>query len=349
MKALKIILVILVVIVGGYSAWMATLDSKYAVERTTVINAEPETVYATVSDFTTWSEWSKWHKQDPEMKITYGEKSAGEGATYSWDGEISKKGTQSITAAVPNESLTTHIVFEGMGESDGYWKFEPTEDGQTQVTWGFTGEFPFFFRVFGKGMDASVGKDFEEGLANLKALVEAMPKKAPAVDIIMVRVEPMNYYSISGDVPMNNANVKGFLADSYGAIMTYLGEDANNTTMQPFAIYHEWNEETGISKMEAGIAATSKKPGTDKIKKGTTYGGSAIKAVHVGGYNTMPEHTAMFKHTQENGIEMIGSPWEVYVTDPGQEPDSTKWVTAVYYPVIDPADAGEPMEPAMEE
>ncbi len=347
MKALKIILVILVVIVGGYSAWMATLDSKYAVERTTVINADPETVYATVSDFTTWSEWSKWHKMDPDMKITYHGDSVGEGASYSWDGEISKKGTQTITAAVPNESLTTHIAFDGMGESDGYWKFEPTEDGQTKVTWGFTGEFPFFFRVFGRGMDEQVGGDFEEGLANLKALVEAMPAKAPAVEITMVKVEPMNYYSIAGDVQWNN--IKDFLGNSYGQIMDHLGADAANMTMQPFAIYHEWNEEAKMAKMEAGIAATSQKPGTDKIKKGTTHGGSALKAIHVGGYNTEPEHMAMYKYTQDNGIEMVGSPWEVYVTDPGEEPDSTKWVTEVYYPVIDPADAGEPIEPAMEE
>ncbi len=347
MKALKIILVILVVIVGGYAAWMATLDGEYAVERSEVIDAEPDVVYATVSDFTTWKEWSKWHKMDPDMEITYGDKSAGEGATYTWKGEKAGAGTQTITAAVPNESMATHIAFEGMGESDGYWKFEPTEDGKTKVTWGFTGEFPFFFRIFGKGMDQTVGADFEEGLANLKTMVEAMPKKAPEVEISMVKVDPMNYYSINSEIQMSN--ISGFLGDSYGQIMGYLGPDAQNMLMQPFAIYHEWNEGESTAKVEAGIAAASEKPGTDNIKKGMTHGGSALKATHVGGYNTKAEHEAMYAYAQTNGIEMVGSPWEVYVTDPGEEPDSTKWVTEVYYPVIDPADAGEPMEPEMAE
>ncbi len=347
MKALKIILVILVVIVGGYSAWMATLDSEYAVERTEIINASPEEVYAVVSNFATWKKWSKWHKMDPDMEVTYNGDSIGEGASYSWKGEKAGAGTQTITAAVPNESMETHIAFEGMGESDGYWKFEPTEDGQTKVTWGFTGEFPFFFRIFGQGMDESVGGDFEEGLANLKTLVEAMPKKAPAVDITMVKVEPMNYYSIAGDVQWKD--ISEFLGNSYGQIMAYLGEDAKNMTMQPFAIYHEWNEEAMMAKMEAAIAATSEKPGTEKIKRGTTHGGSALKAIHIGGYDTEAEHNAMYKYTQDNGIEMVGSPWEVYVTDPGEEPDTAKWVTEIYYPVNDPADAGEPMEPEMAE
>ncbi|MDZ7846298.1 MAG: SRPBCC family protein [Owenweeksia sp.] len=180
MKALRIILIVLIVLVGGYAIWMATIEPEYHVKRTAIIEAEPEQVYATVSDFKTWKDWSKWHKMDPEMEVTYGDKSAGEGATYSWKGEEAGAGTQTITAAVPNESLETHIAFEGRGESDGYWKFEPVDEG-TQVTWGFTGEMPFLYLRIFLGMDESVGGDFEEGLANLKEKVESMPVAEKAV------------------------------------------------------------------------------------------------------------------------------------------------------------------------
>ncbi len=117
-------------------------------------------------------------------------------------------------------------------------------------------------------------------------------------------------------------------------------------TMPPFAIYHKWDEKNQSATMDAAIAATSTKPGNDKIQKGSTHNGDALKAVHIGGYNTEAEHNAMYEYSKANGLQIIGSPWEVYVTDPGEEPDSTKWITEVYYPVSDSADEGETMEPA---
>lgn len=343
MKALKVILIIIVVVVGGYSAWMATLPSDYSVERSTMIDAEPEAVYAVVSDFKTWGEWSSWHKKDTAMAITYGETSAGEGASYTWDGEIAKKGTQTITKAVPNESLETKISFDDMGESNGSWTFEKTEDNMTKVTWGFSGEFPFFFRVFGRGMDEAVGGDFEEGLGNLKTMIEAMPKEEPAVEITMVMVEAMPYYGIKSDVSWDEMD-SDFFGANYGEIMTYLKTDGTGMTMQPFAIYHVWDEENKRTTVEPGIAIPSDMEGNDRVVKSMTHGGSALKAVHVGGYNTKPEHEAIYARVEKDELEMLGSPWEVYVTDPALEPDTAKWITEVYYPVGDPADAGEPGE-----
>ncbi len=343
MKALKIILIVLVVLVGGYALWMATLPSNYKVERTAVIDAKPEAVYATVSDFTTWNEWSKWHKMDPEMEIKYGDVKAGEGATYSWKGEKAGAGTQTITKAVPNESIETHVTFEGMGEMDGQWIFEPVEENQTRVTWTSTGEFPFFFRVMSLGMDEAIGKDFEEGLSNLKTTVESMPKN-PAVEIEMTTMEPMPYYGIKHDISWEELN-SDFFGANYTELMTYLGDDGANMSMAPFAIFYEWDMENKRTVVEPGIAVNSKKPGNDRIKKGMTHGGQALKAVHMGGYDTEPEHNALTAYMEKNGLTLTGGVMEVYVTDPTEEPDTAKWITEIYYPV-QPAEkaSGETME-----
>lgn len=334
MKALKIIIIVLVVIVGAYSIWMATIDPEYHVKREAVIDAEPSAVYATVSDFTTWKNWSKWHKMDPDMEVTYGDKSAGEGATYSWKGEKAGAGTQTITAAVPNKSMETHIAFEGMGESDGYWKFEPTEDGKTRVIWGFTGESPFFFRVMNLGMDKMVGRDFEEGLTNLKSIVESQPK-APKVEIKEVNMEPVTYYGIKHKVSFDQIQDSKFYAENYEKIGNYLGEDAQNMSMPPFAIFYTWDEKNKMTNVEIAMAATSEKPGNETVKKSTTKAGKALKAVHVGGYDTEAEHTALGDYMQSHGYTMPegAGAWEVYVTDPGEEPDTAKWVTEIIYPV----------------
>jgi hypothetical protein len=48
------------------------------------------------------------------------------------------------------------------------------EDDKTLVTWGFSGRNPIPFNVFMLfyNMDKTVGKDFEEGLSELKKILE---------------------------------------------------------------------------------------------------------------------------------------------------------------------------------
>ncbi len=54
-----------------------------------------------------------------------------------------------------------------------------TEGSQTVVTWDMTGENNFMAKGFGlvMNMDKMVGKEFAEGLTNLKSVVEANKNK----------------------------------------------------------------------------------------------------------------------------------------------------------------------------
>jgi uncharacterized protein YndB with AHSA1/START domain len=125
MKVLKVILIILIVIFGGFAIWMATLDGKYDVQRSVYIDATPELVYAEVSDFKTWPEWGPWFAKDSTMQAQFGDQTQGEGATYSWTSENQGSGDMKIVAAEPGNSMETKINFGGMGSSNGYWTFTP--------------------------------------------------------------------------------------------------------------------------------------------------------------------------------------------------------------------------------
>jgi hypothetical protein len=50
----------------------------------------------------------------------------------------------------------------------------PKNAGMTDVTWAMSGERPFFMRLIGLACDTDemVGRDFDDGLARLKELVE---------------------------------------------------------------------------------------------------------------------------------------------------------------------------------
>ena len=58
--------------------------------------------------------------------------------------------------------------------SDAYMITEAAGEGQTRVRWCFTGSMPkpMNLMLLVMDMDKAVGKDFEEGLASLKATLE---------------------------------------------------------------------------------------------------------------------------------------------------------------------------------
>ena len=55
---------------------------------------------------------------------------------------------------------------------------------------------------------------------------------------------------------------------------------------------------------------------------------------HVGPYEGLEDTwNKMSAWMYANEMEYAGAPYEVYVTDPGEEPDPTKWVTHIVCPV----------------
>jgi hypothetical protein len=99
-----------------------------------------------------------------------------QGAVYEWQGN-SKVGTgrMEITEVTPSSKVVIKLDFLEPFEGHNFAEFTlvPASDA-TNVTWTMRGPAPFvskLMQVF-MSMDKMVGKDFETGLANLKALAE---------------------------------------------------------------------------------------------------------------------------------------------------------------------------------
>ncbi|MDP2226248.1 MAG: SRPBCC family protein [Moraxellaceae bacterium] len=167
----------------GVSAFVALLlvvaalrPDTFRVERTVLIKAAPEQVAAQISDFHRWGAWSPWEKKDPAMQRTFSGAASGMGARYSWQGDQNVgSGSMEITSATA-EKITIQLDFLAPFEAHNIAEFtlRPQAEG-TEVSWAMTGPVPFFARIIHLffDMDKMVGADFEAGLSNLKAFVEA--------------------------------------------------------------------------------------------------------------------------------------------------------------------------------
>jgi hypothetical protein len=151
--------------------------SKYAVERQIVINKPKTEVFDYLKSLKNQDDWSVWSKRDPNIKKTYRGEDRTVGFVSAWEGndEVGK-GEQEIIKITPGERIDLDLRFEKPFESTNptYLITESISDNQTKVRWGFSGESPFPLNVMllFMNMEESIGKDFDEGLSNLKNIVE---------------------------------------------------------------------------------------------------------------------------------------------------------------------------------
>lgn len=173
---LKTIAIVIVVIIVGILIYAATKPDIFRVQRSASITAPAEKVFSLINDFKAWGAWSPWEKKDPAMKRTFGAVTSGKGARYAWEGnkEVGQ-GSMEITESVPSSKIALKLDFLKPFEAHNTVEFTLAGQGDTtNVTWSMQGPTPYFAKIIHVfiNMDNMIGKDFEAGLANLKAAAE---------------------------------------------------------------------------------------------------------------------------------------------------------------------------------
>ncbi|MEO1291252.1 MAG: SRPBCC family protein [Pseudomonadota bacterium] len=175
---MKRFLLTVVLLIAALYGLGFVLPDKVHVERTIVIDAPREAVFAEISDFKRWEAWSPWAEQDPAMITTVtGE---GLGQEMVWISDVMGNGSQTITDMDAPNSMASSLEFGQMGRATALLTLEPVGAG-TRVTWAFdtasrdgvpTAMQPLA-TYMGYGMDGMLGGDYERGLVKLKQVVES--------------------------------------------------------------------------------------------------------------------------------------------------------------------------------
>lgn len=173
---LRIILVLVALVVAGILAFAATRPDTFRVERSIAIQAPPERIFPFINDYRQWAAWSPYENKDPAMKRTYGATTAGKGATYAWEGDGNVgQGSMAIEESRPPSRVAIRLDFVKPIEAHNRVDFTLVPQGDsTTVTWAMQGPAPYVSRLMQVffDMDNMVGRDFEAGLAKLKAVAE---------------------------------------------------------------------------------------------------------------------------------------------------------------------------------
>jgi uncharacterized protein YndB with AHSA1/START domain len=173
-------ILIALAVVAAILIYAAMHPDEFEVRRETDIAAPPQRVFALLNDFGQWAKWSPWEKMDLSMQKTFSGAATGKGSIYQWKGNKKVgEGRMEILDSTPAASVKIDLQFMAPFKAHNQTLFTltPLNDGRngtTHVNWTMTGKKNFVMKLMGvfMDMDKMVGKDFEAGLASMKAEAE---------------------------------------------------------------------------------------------------------------------------------------------------------------------------------
>lgn len=335
MKIMKIIGLIILVLLIIIAFLGLVSPGEYEVERSITIHSPRELVFDHVKYWRNWQDWSPWAKLDSAMQVTIEGIDGQEGSLYKWSGEKTGKGEMINTGIKENAEIDYHLHFlEPMdSESEGYVRLVDKDGGSsaTKVAWGMYGKESFPWNVFMlvMNMDKMVGKDFERGLELLKELSDKEAADVNKYQVKSLDYGTKNYAVIREVVPFTQ--IADFFTRSFPKIGKVLKENKVKMNGAPLGLYFSYDEQKQITDMAAAVQV-SKKVESGEIKMFSMPAGKSYVIDYYGPYaQSAAAYKALDLYFHENNLKRKAPVIEEYITDPLMEPDSSKWLTKIYY------------------
>jgi len=132
-----------------------------------------------------------------------------------------------------------------------------------------------------------------------------------------------------------------WLAEAYALVWQFLQRLEIVTLGPPFARY---TFDGDRMRVEAGFPIAHGIRGEGSVHAGLLPAGRVAVTTHVGPYEALEDaYKAIAAWLAEHGYQQAGPHWEVYYTDPAQQPDSSQWRTGLFVPYVGmdrPAEVG---------
>ncbi len=150
------------------------------------------------------------------------------------------------------------------------------------------------------------------------------------MEIKIVNVTPQDALAIKDNC--TQAELGSKFGELYGEIGKYAADHSIKMNGYPFGIYRAFSAEN--VELEAGFPVEGAPKGEGRIYLMQTYAGKAAMTTFTGPYEKLNEAWGKFaKLVDDAGHKLAGSCFEVYITDPEVENDSSKWITELYTPI----------------
>jgi len=334
MKTIKILTTIIVIIIVGSLIWAAILPSDINIKQSVSIKAPIGVVYNQINDLHNWNNWSPW--KDSTLSSVFKGEAKGVGAQVVWTDEKEGESTLTITESKHFSSIKTIIEVPNQNHKAEMNFIFTENDNKVTVDWErniHDLSFPFG-RFVGWMLQKGYEHNFALGLKHLKSYIEQNETEPNyyGYEIIEKNFDGGSFLASNATSTMDSmSNVMG---KKFGLIMQFIGQKQIQPTGAPMVQWHSYHPD---AESEFTCMVPVQIDSAMAIKTVFSLDFPAVKTVMVkytgpyeGSYNAW---VALDNYVVYNALIMNGDPWEEYITDPGTEPDSSKWVTNIYFPV----------------
>lgn len=338
MKAIKIILITLAALIGLFIIVGLFLPTEMHVEKSIEIDTPPNVPYMQVANLKNMTAWDPWSNIDENMETSYSGPLFGVENSREWKSIDQNVGVGKMTVseAEPYKLINTDLDFGDQGLATSYFKFEKMGENKTKVTWGFDSDMdiPIVGGYIVMAMGGVIEDQYLKGLENLKRVSEAVENQRDltSTQISFEEVESQKVICISGATTQDDESISALFGQNYGQLMSNVQVNQMEMAGAPMTVNTKW-EDNQYEFMNCIPVKEVKGDLSASVLAKDTYAGPTVKIIHTGSYDGMDKtYEDVMAFIEQSNFEIVGNPWEVYISDPGNTPED-KLITHIYFPI----------------
>ncbi len=287
--------------------------------------------YIMLNDVREWQKWISWKDYDEQFTSSLGGRYTSIGANFTFDGPKFGKGVVRVEEAYKDSVLVSYIT-NNKWPSDiaTYWQIIP--ESKTSLMLNTVSrlqkKIPYLLRPMYLSLEDNFKTIHQSDLDSLKSHIENLLQTE--FGLSTSNFESHKYVGIRTPIP--NYKMQKYYAEQFPKIYQFLDSVKLEVAGPPVGLVYGWDGVNSIVDLMAAVPVHSKTSvplGFEYIEIPTT---PCIQLKHYGFYNTLKNAHAKLDYVMNSSNFVLASPIiEEYVTSPSQEPDTSKWLTNIYY------------------
>ena len=308
---------------------------QFQIERSTVIQSNPERVYDALADFRTWTTWSPWLIADPEAAVTISENPSAIGSRYGWKGTVTGEGELVHQRLQPNERIEDDLTFLKPFKSFAKTAFhlQPAEGG-TRLTWSMNSSMPWFLFWMIPMMKTFIGMDYARGLCMFKEWIETGAIQSSTKVHGVESVRPFRMAGMAASSPIDRIGPS--MEQTFSTAQAEFKSLGIPMTGEMISVYTKFRIKEGVFDYICGyiLPDSIAIPASSALVTWKLQSSTAFRVTHIGSYKhlgngwSVANQIARFRKLKQCRT----GTYEIYRTTPPETPEA-ELVTDIYLPL----------------